>query len=290
MVQKVTLLMENTTTLSHYVSQGLHSNVRMQYAHQLLQVQEIIALELNNQILDMQAATTTQQATEPPPRWNTPPPPNSWSSSPTMEPQHGLPQPQQEEQVVPLLPQFLLEELQCLETPPPPPGTTDIGPFQASILDQVLQNITILEPLTLILPQNSERKLFVSVTPPVMKMGINMKIYPIDPLSYSIVMVPTLREQTAPPENHNYHQLSLALNPIRNHRERSTQTSPLRKILLWNYKGSNGADFWRNLKAVLSWNSPNMVPLTETKMKEAAHEALMLDLGFTNMLLAIQVG
>lgn len=48
MVQQVTLLMENTVTLSHYVSQGLHSNMRMQHAHQLLQVQEIIALDLNN--------------------------------------------------------------------------------------------------------------------------------------------------------------------------------------------------------------------------------------------------
>ncbi|XP_070035267.1 uncharacterized protein [Nicotiana tomentosiformis] len=103
-------------------------------------------------------------------------------------------------------------------------------------------------------------------------------------------MVPTLREKAPPPKDINYQQLSLSLNPTRAHRERSTQSNPLMKILLWNCRGANGADFRRNLKAVLSWNNPTMVCFTETKMKKAANEALMVEFWFTNMLHVDAIG
>ncbi|XP_059302758.1 uncharacterized protein LOC132054801 [Lycium ferocissimum] len=53
------------------------------------------------------------------------------------------------------------------------------------------------------------------------------------------------------------------------------------KVLLWNCCGCNSLDFQRNFRAIVAWNNPTIICLTETKM--ANHYPLMHAVGFTDM-------
>lgn len=53
------------------------------------------------------------------------------------------------------------------------------------------------------------------------------------------------------------------------------------KFILWNCREATNPTFKRNIKAILAWNTPSVLALTETRLHE--HQPLMEELGFTGL-------
>ncbi|KAK4733561.1 hypothetical protein R3W88_007822 [Solanum pinnatisectum] len=73
--------------------------------------------------------------------------------------------------------------------------------------------------------------------------------------------------------------LEMSLNPGGSS---NTQEAISMKILMWNCRGAHNANFMNNLRALLEWNNPCVLALTETRMED--HDRILQSLDFTDVI------
>ncbi|KAH0686312.1 hypothetical protein KY289_017066 [Solanum tuberosum] len=63
---------------------------------------------------------------------------------------------------------------------------------------------------------------------------------------------------------------------------RIVQETPSMKILLWNYRGANNANFMKNMCTLMEFHNPTILTLTETRMED--HNKILQALDFTDVI------
>ncbi|KAK4370465.1 hypothetical protein RND71_009940 [Anisodus tanguticus] len=132
------------------------------------------------------------------------------------------------------------------------------------------------------LHEREERQFLISIPSETLRVAFNIRLYPATLLHrYAVLILPTLTEYDVPMKNGLSHPLLRHLEMSLAPRESFTIYAkfPMR-VLLWNCRGCNNPDFIRNFQAIVTWNDPNIIYLTETKISN--HSTLLDALDFTD--------
>ncbi|KAH0781846.1 hypothetical protein KY290_001444 [Solanum tuberosum] len=140
-------------------------------------------------------------------------------------------------------------------------------------------------PLTLDMLQSTQKKYQVRVPQAVRKASITIRHYNSQsPQIYVAIIIPTLKGENITKLDSNVNlEVSLAPGGSSNSQEGITM-----KMLLWNCRGAHNSNFMNNMRALIEWNNPTILSLTETRMED--HDNLLQALDFTDVIQIPAIG
>ncbi|KAH0645314.1 hypothetical protein KY284_033198 [Solanum tuberosum] len=156
---------------------------------------------------------------------------------------------------------------------------------EPNTLNLPLQTLYLRNSLTIAMHQNTKRNILIKVPNEILKTTMNIRFYNTStPPKYVVLTIPTLKgkqpiEGIFLEKNQTNVNLEMSLAP-------GGSSTPLEelsmKILLWNYGGAHNANFMNNLRALIAWNNPTVLALTETIMED--HNKVLQALNFSDVI------
>ncbi|KAK4729525.1 hypothetical protein R3W88_022513 [Solanum pinnatisectum] len=146
-------------------------------------------------------------------------------------------------------------------------------------------------PLTLDMLQSTEKKYQVRVPQVVRKESITIRHYNSQiRQKYVAIIIPTLKgKQVMDGENitklDSNMNLEMFLTPGGSS---NSQEGIIMKMLLWNCRGAHSSNFMNNMCALIEWNNPTILALTEMRMED--HDNLLQALDFTDVIQILAIG
>ncbi|KAK4718212.1 hypothetical protein R3W88_016550 [Solanum pinnatisectum] len=139
--------------------------------------------------------------------------------------------------------------------------TTTMREEESNMIDPPTRILFLKNPLTIDMPQNTERKFLFKVPHEVKKISISTLHYNSHNQSkYIAILIPTVKDK---------HVLEVG-NKINNNTNINLEI------------GAHSANFMTNVHALIEWNNPTILALTETRMED--HGKILQALDFTDVI------